>query len=272
MSPRWLIAFDDRAAAPQYLVGERWTLLIVRELLMGPKRYTDLRAGLPGIASNLLGERLGQLGETGLVRRERPAASGAGDRLPADRARARARDGDHRAGSVGRPGARRARAGSGLPRELVRARHARHHSGPGMACALDAGYEFHISRRTFSLPRRWRRRPGRGRDPPPHRGSSSKRTPRRSPRSPQPVSSLSTKRSPSGAREAQTAAARASTRVLRIFRFPADQTPGAPTTDDPPARGPTGSALTPGGRGRHLVAATDPDLGHTAAGTPPPRP
>jgi DNA-binding HxlR family transcriptional regulator len=53
------------------LVGERWTLLIVRELLMGPKRYTDLRTGLPGIASNLLADRLEQLEETGLVRRER---------------------------------------------------------------------------------------------------------------------------------------------------------------------------------------------------------
>jgi len=53
------------------LVGERWTLLIVRELLMGPKRYTDLRAGLPGIASNLLADRLEHLQETGLVVRER---------------------------------------------------------------------------------------------------------------------------------------------------------------------------------------------------------
>ena len=65
MSPRWLIAFDDRAAAPQYLVGERWTLLIVRELLTGPKRYTDLREGPPGIASNLLADRPGQLEEGG---------------------------------------------------------------------------------------------------------------------------------------------------------------------------------------------------------------
>jgi DNA-binding HxlR family transcriptional regulator/putative sterol carrier protein len=53
------------------LVGERWTLLVVRELLMGPKRYTDLRAGLPGIATNLLAERLAHLEQIGLVRRER---------------------------------------------------------------------------------------------------------------------------------------------------------------------------------------------------------
>ncbi len=53
------------------LVGERWTLLLVRELLMGPKRYTDLREALPGIASNLLADRLEHLERIGLVRRER---------------------------------------------------------------------------------------------------------------------------------------------------------------------------------------------------------
>jgi DNA-binding HxlR family transcriptional regulator/putative sterol carrier protein len=53
------------------LVGERWSLLIVRELLMGPKRYTDLRSALPGIATNLLAERLQGLEEIGVVRRER---------------------------------------------------------------------------------------------------------------------------------------------------------------------------------------------------------
>jgi DNA-binding HxlR family transcriptional regulator/putative sterol carrier protein len=52
------------------LVGERWSLLIVRELLMGPKRYTDLRAGLPGIATNLLADRLKGLEEIGVVHRE----------------------------------------------------------------------------------------------------------------------------------------------------------------------------------------------------------
>src|SRR3954463_16536230 len=36
------------------LVGERWALLVVRELLRGPKRYTDLAAGLPGIGTNVL--------------------------------------------------------------------------------------------------------------------------------------------------------------------------------------------------------------------------
>jgi DNA-binding HxlR family transcriptional regulator len=51
------------------VVGERWTLLIVRDLLMGPKRYTDLRAGLPGIATDILTARLRTLEEAGFVRR-----------------------------------------------------------------------------------------------------------------------------------------------------------------------------------------------------------
>ena len=53
------------------VVGDRWTLLIVRELaLRGPSRYTDLRSGLPGIATNLLAERLRELERAGVVARE----------------------------------------------------------------------------------------------------------------------------------------------------------------------------------------------------------
>jgi DNA-binding HxlR family transcriptional regulator len=55
------------------VLGERWTLLIVRELLSGPKRYTDLREGLPGLATDLLATRLRELQETGVIdRREVP--------------------------------------------------------------------------------------------------------------------------------------------------------------------------------------------------------
>jgi DNA-binding HxlR family transcriptional regulator len=55
-------------------VGDRWTLLIIRELLLqGPCRYTDLRNGLPGIATNLLADRLHELEAAGLVRREEAA-------------------------------------------------------------------------------------------------------------------------------------------------------------------------------------------------------
>ncbi|MEO3889493.1 winged helix-turn-helix transcriptional regulator [Nonomuraea sp. B5E05] len=55
------------------MVGERWTLLIVRNLLSGPQRYTDLRKGLPAIPTNILAARLKQLEEAGLaVRRALP--------------------------------------------------------------------------------------------------------------------------------------------------------------------------------------------------------
>jgi DNA-binding HxlR family transcriptional regulator/putative sterol carrier protein len=58
------------------VIGERWTLLIVRDLLMGPKRYTDLQEGLPGIPTDLLTARLRTLQLAGLVDRRtlpRPA-------------------------------------------------------------------------------------------------------------------------------------------------------------------------------------------------------
>lgn len=52
------------------VVGDRWSLLIVRELLIrGPSRYTDIRAGLPGIATNLLADRLRELERAGVVKR-----------------------------------------------------------------------------------------------------------------------------------------------------------------------------------------------------------
>jgi DNA-binding HxlR family transcriptional regulator len=61
------------------VIGERWALLVVRELVLGPKRFTDLREGLPGIATNVLSQRLRQLERDGIVARRRlppPAASG----------------------------------------------------------------------------------------------------------------------------------------------------------------------------------------------------
>ncbi|MFC6929044.1 winged helix-turn-helix transcriptional regulator [Actinomadura yumaensis] len=52
------------------VVGDRWALLIVRELLaQGPCRFSDLRRGLPGIASNLLAERLREMQSAGLITR-----------------------------------------------------------------------------------------------------------------------------------------------------------------------------------------------------------
>ena len=60
------------------VVGERWALLVVRELLLGPKRYTDLRRGLPNASPNVLSERLRELERAGVVRRRKlppPAGS-----------------------------------------------------------------------------------------------------------------------------------------------------------------------------------------------------
>jgi DNA-binding HxlR family transcriptional regulator len=51
------------------LVGGRWSLLIVRDLLIGPKRFSELEQGLPGIPTNVLASRLRELEEAGLVRR-----------------------------------------------------------------------------------------------------------------------------------------------------------------------------------------------------------
>ncbi|WP_242894398.1 winged helix-turn-helix transcriptional regulator [Actinomadura litoris] len=60
-------------AAALDILGERWTLLIVRELLTGPCRYNELLANLPGIGTNLLADRLKLLTEEGIVR-QRPQA------------------------------------------------------------------------------------------------------------------------------------------------------------------------------------------------------
>jgi DNA-binding HxlR family transcriptional regulator len=58
------------------IVGERWALLIIRDLLVGPRRFTDLRRGLPRIPTNVLTERLRELEDAGVVERRvlpRPA-------------------------------------------------------------------------------------------------------------------------------------------------------------------------------------------------------
>jgi len=60
------------------LLGQRWALLVVRELLLGPKRFTDLRAGIPDISPNVLGQRLRELEGSGIVKRRKlapPAAA-----------------------------------------------------------------------------------------------------------------------------------------------------------------------------------------------------
>jgi len=63
--------YGDRCGVARALdlVGERWALLVVRELLLGPKRFTDLRAGLPHVSPDVLAQRLRELEGAGLVRR-----------------------------------------------------------------------------------------------------------------------------------------------------------------------------------------------------------
>jgi DNA-binding HxlR family transcriptional regulator len=65
--------YDDACGTAHALdlVGERWALLVIRELLLGPKRFSDLRADLPGISANTLTQRLEGLESIGLVVRRR---------------------------------------------------------------------------------------------------------------------------------------------------------------------------------------------------------
>jgi DNA-binding HxlR family transcriptional regulator len=72
-------SYDDGCANAHALdlIGERWALLVLRELMLGPKRFTDIRAGLPGISPNVLTQRLDELEEASLVVRRKlpPPAS-----------------------------------------------------------------------------------------------------------------------------------------------------------------------------------------------------
>jgi DNA-binding HxlR family transcriptional regulator len=72
--------YDDACGAAHALdlVGERWALLVIRELMLGPKRFGDLRADLPGISANVLTQRLESLEAAGvLVRRKLPPPASA---------------------------------------------------------------------------------------------------------------------------------------------------------------------------------------------------
>jgi DNA-binding HxlR family transcriptional regulator len=77
MSPRR--SYDQYCSAARALdaVGDRWTLLIVRELLAGPRRYTDLHADLPGVSTDVLASRLKDMERDGLTSRRRLPPPGA---------------------------------------------------------------------------------------------------------------------------------------------------------------------------------------------------
>jgi DNA-binding HxlR family transcriptional regulator len=73
-------SYGEACGIPRALdrIGERWALMIVREMILGPKRFTDLREGLPGLSADVLAQRLRELEEDGIVRRRLlppPAAS-----------------------------------------------------------------------------------------------------------------------------------------------------------------------------------------------------
>lgn len=72
-APRARRSYDQYCAAARALdaVGDRWTLLIVRELLAGPRRYTDLHADLPGVSTDVLASRLKDMEREGLTTRRR---------------------------------------------------------------------------------------------------------------------------------------------------------------------------------------------------------
>src|SRR5690606_32539204 len=69
-------SYEDGCAAAHALdlVGERWALLIVRELFLGPKRFTALRAGLPGISPNVVTQRLSEPEASRLLERRKQRA------------------------------------------------------------------------------------------------------------------------------------------------------------------------------------------------------
>lgn len=77
MSPRR--SYDQYCSAARALdvVGDRWTLLIVRELLAGPRRYTDLHADLPGVSTDVLASRLKDMERDGISTRRRLPPPGA---------------------------------------------------------------------------------------------------------------------------------------------------------------------------------------------------
>lgn len=71
--------YDDACGTAHALelIGDRWTLLVLRELMLGPRRFSELRADLPGISANVLTQRLAEMEQRGLVTRRRlpPPAS-----------------------------------------------------------------------------------------------------------------------------------------------------------------------------------------------------
>ena len=132
------------------LVGERWALLVVRELLLGPKRYTDLRRGLPNASPNVLTQRLGELERAGVIRRRKlPPPAGA-------RVYELTEWGRELEGTVISLGHWAARSPSGLPNDapvgadsMILALRSRF--DPGAANGLHARYELRLGEDRFRV-------------------------------------------------------------------------------------------------------------------------
>ena len=109
LATRWGSASTSTARSRHALslVGERWSLLVVRELLKGPRRYTDLAAGLPGIGTNILASRLRELEAGGVVQRRKLPPPAASTVYELTEYGARARGGRPRARALGCADARR---------------------------------------------------------------------------------------------------------------------------------------------------------------------
>jgi DNA-binding HxlR family transcriptional regulator len=134
------------------VLGERWTLLVIRELLLGPKRFTDLLVVLPAMGTNRLGERLKRLQDAGAVaRRTLPPPSGArvyeltsyGERLrPA-------------VYCLGAWGAELALPAEGIDASTTRAELIAFGlcgtSPPELSAELDETYEFHVANECFHV-------------------------------------------------------------------------------------------------------------------------
>ena len=141
------------------VVGERWALLVVRDLLLGPKRFTDLRAGLPDVSPDVLVPAAARARGRRLVarRQARPAGRLAG--LRADRLRAGARAGRARARAAGAP---RAPFPDGEHRLRPRLGDARAQDGVRPGGGRRPGRELRVPLRRAALPRARAR--GRARD------------------------------------------------------------------------------------------------------------
>ena len=132
------------------VVGERWALLVVRELLLGPKRYTDLRRGLPNASPNVLSQRLGELERAGVLRRRKlPPPAGSRVYELTDWGR----ELEEIVVSLGRWGARSPTPPDDAPivsaDSIILALRARF--DPGAAHGLRAGYELRLGEDRFGI-------------------------------------------------------------------------------------------------------------------------